>query len=496
MFSRETHALMEAAVDAIIVIDHDGSIAAANHATSSMFGYRADELLGENVGKLMPESQRTTHDTYLADYLRTDEARIIGIGRNVTALRKDGSLFPAHLSVGRISASSPPRFVGILRDVSLEQAAMADLQSQRDKANAYLELNDSILLMLDEHRRIIEINAPGRQLLGAPDIDLHGRDWLEFVAGDLERERALKLLECALLNGSSREREFDVCSAANLPRRVHWRCLARRTAEGAPAGWLCSGQDVTDRHRNAEQILLTQERLTRVGRFATLGELTAGVAHELNQPLTAITTYAHACERYLDMESADDGDLRESLREIAAEGLRAGEIIRRLRRLVRPERGELRPTNINSVLGEIEVLLQADARLNDTRLRFCLSSGLPPVSADCVLIQQVVISLVRNSFEALAVNLPGNREVEIVTEGTATNEVEIRVIDNGPGVAAELSGRLFEPFSTTKRNGTGLGLATSRTLVESHKGTIGMRAVEPHGAMFYVRLPAIAEEMA
>jgi two-component system sensor kinase FixL len=108
----------------------------------------------------------------------------------------------------------------------------------------------------------------------------------------------------------------------------------------------------------------------------------------------------------------------------------------------------------------------------------------------------VVISLVRNSFEALAVNLPGNREVEIVTEGTATNEVEIRVIDNGPGVAAELSGRLFEPFSTTKRNGTGLGLATSRTLVESHKGTIGMRAVEPHGAMFYVRLPAIAEEMA
>jgi two-component system sensor kinase FixL len=496
MFSRETHALMEAAVDAIIVIDHGGRIAAANHATSSMFGYGPDELLGENVSKLMPEPHHMAHDNYLADHLRTDQARIIGSGRTVTALRKDGSLFPAHLSVGRISESSPPRFVGILRDVSAEQAAMTDLQMERDRANAYLELNDSILLMLDEDRRIIEINARGRDLLGAPGIDLHGRDWLEFVPGDLERERALKLLQGALLNGSSREREFEIQGATNLRRRVYWRCLARRTAGGALAGWLCSGQDVTDRTRHAEQILLTQERLTRVGRFATLGELAAGVAHELNQPLTAITTYAHACERYLDMETTDDADLREALREIAVEGLRAGEIIRRLRRLVRPERAERQPTNINSVLGELEILLQADARLNDTRLRLCFSSGLPLVSADCVQLQQVVLSLVRNSFEALAANLPGQREIEIATARTVANDVEIRVADNGPGVAAEVSGKLFEPFTTTKLNGTGLGLAMSRTLIESHKGTIGMRAVEPHGAMFYVRLPAIVEEMA
>src|SRR5262245_34239139 len=123
MFSRETQALMEAAVDAVIVIDHRGRMLAMNDATRRMFGYSSAELVGRDVSILMPEPHRSAHDGYMARYLETGAAKIIGIGREVTALRKDGSLIPVRLSVGRIPDESPPRFVGLLRDVSAEHEA-------------------------------------------------------------------------------------------------------------------------------------------------------------------------------------------------------------------------------------------------------------------------------------------------------------------------------------------------------------------------------------
>jgi len=145
MFSRETQALMEAAVDAVVVIDHRGSILATNDATCLMFGYRADEMLGENVKMLMPEPDRSDHDGYLARYLETGKAKIIGIGREVTARRGDGTVFPVRLSVGRVPDAVPPRFVGLMRDISAEREATAALKLERDRARAFLELNDIYL---------------------------------------------------------------------------------------------------------------------------------------------------------------------------------------------------------------------------------------------------------------------------------------------------------------------------------------------------------------
>lgn len=490
MFSKETQALMEAAVDAIIVIDHRGQIAAINDATRRMFGYRTDELLGENVSKLMPEPDRSAHDGYLRKYLDTGRAHIIGIGREVTARRSDGTVFPTHLSVGRINDSGPPRFIGILHDITAERDAYAALRLERDRANAYLELNESILLMLDPRRRILEINARGSDLLGAPSIDLHGRDWLDFLNGEAERERGRMLLDAALGNHGSREREFAARDASGAECRIYWRCIARRATDGTPAGWLCSGVDITERSRRDEERLVAQDRLTRVARMATMGEMAAGVAHELNQPLTAITTYARACERYLEQPEPDFAEIREAVHEIGAEGLRAGEIIRRLRALVRNDVVQRHAADINTLIDEIKVLINADARTLDARLRFSCTPGLPRAEIDPVQIQQVVLNLVRNALEALQEMSPGTREIEVGTSLTKDGELEIRVTDNGPGIAAEVAGRIFDPFCTTKASGTGLGLAISRTIVESHKGIIGTVPAAPHGASFFVRLPA------
>jgi len=494
MFSRETQALMEAAVDAIVVIDQRGSILGINDATGRMFGYRADELLGENVNKLMPEPDRSDHDGYLARYLETRQAKIIGIGREVTAQHRNGKVFPVHLSVGRVPDATPPRFVGLMRDISAEREATAALKLERDRARAYLELHDSILLELNPSRHVRDINARGSQLLGAPVPDIVGQDWVRLMYGDSERERARLMLASALASGSSREREFDCQDMTGAPRRIYWRCIALRTADGTPAGWLCSGLDVTERLQREQHAHVAQDRLTRVARLATMGEMAAGVAHEVNQPLTAITTYARACERYLDQPIPDLAEVKEAVREINAEGLRAGEIIRRLRQMVKVDAPDERPNiDINALIEELRSLLQSDARVHDAQLRITLAPDLPPVAANGVHLQQVVLNLVRNALEALLAQPAGSRRVDISTSLTDSCDVEIQVSDNGPGIDASIADRLFDPFSTTKSAGTGLGLAISRTIVQSHGGTICTRQARPHGAMFTVRLPATVE---
>ena len=485
---------MDAAVDAIVVIDHHGIVRAVNDSTRRMFGYRTDELLGQNVSLLMPEPHRSDHDGYIARFLQTGRARIIGIGREVIARRRDGTTFPIRLSVGQVPGASPPSFVGLMRDVTVEHEATAALKLERDRARAYLELHDSILLELDVDGRVREINARGAELLGAPAPDIAGQDWIGFLCGETERQRGRLMLSSALDSGSSREREFDCRDMGGDPRRIYWRAIALRAANGEPAGWLCSGVDVTERAQKEHHAHIAQDRLTRVARMASMGELAAGVAHEINQPLTAITTYARACERHLDRPEPDLADVREAVREISAEGLRAGEVIRRLRQLVRVDAPDERSNvDINHLMQELKSLLQSDARTHEAQLRIELQAGLPPVAGNGVHLQQVVLNLVRNALEALQATPVGTRQVQLCTTITDDGEVEILVSDNGPGVDPSIAARLFDPFSTTKHSGTGLGLAMSRTIIQSHGGTISARPAQPTGATFSVRLPAAAE---
>ena len=191
-------------------------------------------------------------------------------------------------------------------------------------------------------------------------------------------------------------------------------------------------------------------RLLNVSRMATIGEMAAGVAHELNQPLTAIANYAHACERLLSRPQADVADVREALRQITVQTTRAAEILRRLRALA--------PT-------------------------------LPEVMVDPGQIQQVVLNLVRNSLDALAERVAGGGQIRIRTGLTADGEVELSVSDNGPGVSADAMKRIFDPFFSTKENGTGLGLAITHTIARVHGGSVGYRANVPTGACFHILLP-------
>jgi two-component system sensor kinase FixL len=361
--AEDLQALLDAAVDAIIIIDHRGIMRVANRAAELMFGHGQQELLGQNVSMLMAETERREHDGYVARYILTGEARVIGRGREVTAVRRDGSTFPAQLSVGVVAGAEPPRFAGFVHDLTEERALDAEVRR-------------------------------------------------------------------------------------------------------------------------------SQERLAQVARYAALGEMAAGLSHELNQPLAAIATYAQACDRLLAGPRTEVAAVQDALRQISGQALRAGEIIRRLRQLVSERRTEHRPEDLNDVVHEAAALAAHDLRTQRVRLHFELAAGLPPVRIDRVQIQQVLLNLMRNAMEALG-DLPAARRGITLRTCATEDRVEVQVRDEGPGIDPAVAQSMFDPFFTTKEEGTGLGLAISRTIARAHHGTLGFRPREPHGAEFFLRLPGV-----
>jgi two-component system, LuxR family, sensor kinase FixL len=239
-----------------------------------------------------------------------------------------------------------------------------------------------------------------------------------------------------------------------------------------------------------ETLLRLQERLLNVSRLATVGEMSSGIAHELNQPLCAVANYAQACDRLLALPNPDIAEVRESLQEITSQALRAGDIIRRLRSLARPQEARPELTDVNLLLAQLNDLIQSDAKRHQVRYHLEAAAGLPQVWADRPQIQQLVLNLVRNAIEALAEVPPESREVTIRTLCNDNGEVVVHVSDRGPGVSPAIAPHLFAPFCTTKSAGTGLGLAMSRTIAQSNSGTLEYRPELPTGSCFTLTLPA------
>jgi two-component system sensor kinase FixL len=231
-----------------------------------------------------------------------------------------------------------------------------------------------------------------------------------------------------------------------------------------------------------------QARMLHVSRLATIGEMAAGLAHELNQPLTAIANYAQACERLLSRPPCDLDDCRQALREITSQAIRASEIMRRLRSLARSQEMARISTDLAAIVEPIMALVHGDARAHGVTCSLRLAADLPTVTVDPVQIQHVILNLVRNGIEALD-SATGPRELVIGTARAGTAQVEISVADTGPGLDQPGVERVFDPFFSTRENATGLGLPISNTIAKAHGGSLGYRPNSPSGAVFFVRLP-------
>jgi two-component system sensor kinase FixL len=354
-------ALLNAAVDAVIVINASGSILRLNRAAQSIFGYREDEVVGRNVNILMPETHRHHHDGYLKNYLVTGKAKIIGSGREEVGLRSDGTTFPMFLSVGEAADAAGHQFVGIIRDLS-------------------------------------------------------------------------------------RQREIE------------------------------------DAVRRLEQ------QLAHADRLVTLGELTAGIAHEINQPLTAIAAYADAgeqLERALEDQHKDDR--MQIFQRIAEQARRAGAVVQRLRKLSRSGTASKGWHNLNDVIQNVLLLFQYEKQKPRISLQVLTDEGLPDLYLDEIQIQQVLVNLIKNAMESITE--AGISQGKITIQSLRSGDgVTIEVRDNGPGISPDRRNQLFEPFFTTKANGLGLGLSICKRIAVAHGGSLLHR--ESNGeTCFALQLP-------
>jgi len=357
----ELGAIVAGAPEAIVAIDQTGRIRSFNPSAERQFGYRAEEVIGENVSVLMPAPHAERHDRYIGRYLETGERRIIGIGRVVVGRRKDGSTFPLELAISEVSVGPDRHFVGFARDLTERQ-----------------EMEDRLQ-------------------------ELH-------------------------------------------------------------------------------------EKLMRVSRLSAMGQMGAALAHELNQPLTAILNYSVAAKHIAGRGGTDAlAQLPGLLQQVSEQATRAGQIIRHIRQFVEKGASKRQTEDVNQLVEEACALALVGTKQIGIKSTFELSANLPPISVDKVQIQQVIMNLVRNAVDAMSEH--DRRELRVTTREAASGMIAVGVADSGPGLSEQVRARLFQPFVSSKADGMGIGLSICRAIVQAHHGRISSEPNPGGGAHFVFELP-------
>ncbi|MET0087648.1 MAG: PhnD/SsuA/transferrin family substrate-binding protein [Sedimenticola sp.] len=253
-------------------------------------------------------------------------------------------------------------------------------------------------------------------------------------------------------------------------------------------------RDISERKQAEEEARQHQMDLAHVARLSTMGEMASGIAHEINQPLTAIATNAHACIRMLEAGGEQNERIADVVEKIGSQAERAGEIIRQLRQFVRKEQPQLSAVNLNELIDEVVTLLKPEARRADVRVELDLEQEISTVLAQHIQIDQVILNLARNAIEAMEDMLKGDRVLTITTRQGGKNAVIVTVADTGPGLSEEVREQVFNPFVTTKPSGMGLGLSISQGIIDAHKGRLYVDSNPGEGAVFRFMLPVTEEK--
>ena len=346
---------------------------------------------------------------------------------------------------------------------------------------------------VDYGERTCFLDDQFREICGVPPGHQQGWQslefWLEHVHPD-DRQRLLD--ERQKLHDGRVDRisaEYRYLHPAHGQKWIHHLArIAGRSAAGGGVRTFGVLRDITEAKRVEAELLRQRAELAHVTRVSTMGQLVSSLAHELNQPLGAILRNAEAAELFLEDPSPDLEEVRAILADIRKDDQRAGEVIDRVRGLLKRREVKRGLLDLNLLAREIFTLLRPDAEMRRVQLALETNASLPPVQGDRVQLQQVLLNLLLNAMDAVNENPPANRLVTLrVQPMNAT--VEMSVSDNGPGIAADRLPHLFEPFSTSKPNGLGMGLAISRSIIEAHGGRLWANNEPAGGAKFTFTLP-------
>jgi C4-dicarboxylate-specific signal transduction histidine kinase len=307
-------------------------------------------------------------------------------------------------------------------------------------------------------------------------------------------DRALRdsAVKRAIETGGGYEIEYRVLLPDGTLRWIggRGRCVAGDNRKGTRL--IGVSIDITPRKLAEAEALRQRDELSHLSRVALMGEMSASIAHELNQPLAGILSNAAAGQRFIDRGNVDQGEIRELLGDIIADGRRASDIVRGIRGMVKKEQVARRPVNLNEVVMDTVRMVSHDAMLRSCQLETSLDASLRAIEADPVQLQQVLLNLVINAFDAIRDTPISMRKVVIATQSNGDGTVCASVRDHGVGISVEMQDRLFDPFFTTKNEGLGMGLAIARSILESHGGTIAGKNADGGGAQFEFVLPVTA----
>jgi two-component system sensor histidine kinase DctS len=259
---------------------------------------------------------------------------------------------------------------------------------------------------------------------------------------------------------------------------------------GQHVGWLGAVVDITEQKRVREQNQRQYERLQATSRLITMGEMASTMAHELNQPLAAISSYVTGCLNQLESDQIDTSELKEVHHKIARQARRAAGIIGHVHSFVRRSETNFAPCDLNSIVRDAITLLEIGIIKNEARIKCELQRNLPLVSADTQMIEQVIINLIRNGIDSMD-NTPLEKRVVSISTYLTTNSVSLAIADQGCGISPEVASHLFEPFFTTKEKGMGMGLNICRTIIELHHGQLAFEPNPSGGTIFTLTLRAI-----
>jgi PAS domain S-box-containing protein len=350
-----------------------------------------------------------------------------------------------------------------------------------------LSREGAILAVNEAWSRFAELSGgdPSSMAVGANYLAVCRR---AAASGDSGAAKALKAIEGVLAGSADRALLEYPCQS---PAGTRWFAMTVEPFKRPEGGVVISHLDITRRRRAEEEVELGREELAHALRVATLGELAATLAHEINQPLTAILSNAHATRRMLESPRLDRDEFGEALEDIAQDARRAAEIIRRLRTLFRKQHSDRRPLDVNEAIREVTSLLRKDLERKQVGLRLDLAEDLPRVMGDVVQLQQVFLNVVVNACDAMKGSENGPRELRIETSHRPAGLVAIDIRDSGKGVKESDLNHMFDRFVTTKPDGLGMGLSISRSIIDAHGGRIWATRNPDRGLTIHSELPSL-----
>jgi PAS domain S-box-containing protein len=329
-----------------------------------------------------------------------------------------------------------------------------------------------------------------RALLGWPTSGKVGfEDFISCVHPD-DRNRIQEAIDDAINKHKDYDSEYRLVLPDGVVRWMATRGSLHLNANGRPMRLLGVSIDITARKQAELETKQQRDELGHLSRVAAMGELAASIAHELNQPLAGITSNASAGQRFIDRGDVDLRELHDLLGDIVSDGRRAGDVIRSLQSMVKKAAPNRQRVNLNDLVTNVARMVNPNAVLQSCKVETLLEPNLPAIEADPIQLQQVLLNLVINAFDAMSDTLAPNRKVMIATERNGHGTIRTSVRDYGSGISEETRERLFEQFFTTKAKGLGMGLAIVRSIVESHGGTIAAENADGGvGARFQFILP-------